>query len=162
MAEDRNSARAEESEAERLDRELLELLNELRVAMPGVQVLFGFLLTVPFQQGFRRISETQEALYFVTLLLTATAGAFLIAPTAQHRLLFRERAKPHLIRLGTIEAIVGLAFLGAAMCCAVALITDLIFQSPTITAVVVPLGALYLWLWFGHGLVRRLRGKQSW
>ena len=117
---------------------------------------------MPFQQGFRRISEIQEQLYFVTLLLAAGASAFLIAPTAQHRLLFRERAKPHLIRAGSRQAVVGLALLGLAMCCAVALITDILFDATTVTLIVAPLGALYLWLWFGHPTFRRLRGKTAW
>jgi hypothetical protein len=158
----RDSARRDEDEGERLDRELLELLNELRVAMPGVQVLFGFLLTVPFQQGFQRINDTQRTVYFVTLLLAAAASAFLIAPSSYHRIMFREGDKPRLIKLGTRLTLAGLLCLMLAMCCAVTLVTDIIFTNPTVTATAAVVGALYLWLWFGLALSRKLRGKASW
>ena len=158
----RQDARSDEDEGERLDRELLELLNELRVAMPGVQVLFGFLLTVPFQQGFRRIDEFQEHVYFVTLLLAATATAFLIAPTAYHRINFRTRQKPRVIRLGHLQALAGLAFLALAMTGAVLLITDILFQSRTVALVVAGVAGLYAWLWFGLPLLRRAKGEQAW
>src|SRR4051812_31255652 len=94
-------ARDDETEKERLDRNLEQLLNELRVAMPGVQLLFGFLLTVPFQQRFQRVTGFQEKLYFATLLAAATASAFFIAPTAYHRILFREGEKQHLVFAAT-------------------------------------------------------------
>src|SRR3954467_1202009 len=96
----KKDAREDEDEAERLDRELMELLNELRVVMPGVQVLFGFLLTVPFQQRFGEIDGFQRMVYFVTLLLTAASAAFLMAPSAFHRMTFREGQKPYIIKLG--------------------------------------------------------------
>src|SRR4051812_37621482 len=100
-AASKEHARADEDEGERLDRELIELLNELRVVMPGVQLLFGFLLTVPFQQRFSQVDDVQRIVYFVTLLLTAASAAFLMAPSAFHRLTFREGQKPYLIALGT-------------------------------------------------------------
>ena len=162
MAPDREQARKDEGEAERLDRELLELLNELRVAIPGVQVLFGFLLTVPFQQGFRRIDEFQEHVYFVTLLLAAAASMFLIAPTAYHRIMFRERDKPRLIRTATQQAIAGLVFLALALNGAVLLVTDLLFQAGTVVPVVAISGLSFLWLWFGLALSRRLRKDPAW
>jgi hypothetical protein len=81
----------------KLDRELIELLNELRVALPGVQVLFAFLLTVPFSQRFTTITPTQVRVYFASVLATAAATAFLIAPTAYHRLHFRERSKDEMM-----------------------------------------------------------------
>ncbi|MES1193639.1 MAG: DUF6328 family protein, partial [Solirubrobacterales bacterium] len=89
------SARSDEDEAARLDRELIELLNELRVVMPGVQVLFGFLLTVPFQQRFETVDDFPRTVYSVTLLLVAASSAFLLAPSAFHRLTFREGQKPY-------------------------------------------------------------------
>src|ERR1700712_5637784 len=95
--ESRESAREAEDEGERLDRELIELLNELRVVMPGVQVLFGFLLTVPFQQGFDKVGHGQRIVYFVTLLLTASSAAFLMGPSAFHRLTFRHGQRPYLL-----------------------------------------------------------------
>jgi hypothetical protein len=155
-------ARADEDEGERLDRELMELLNELRVAMPGVQVLFGFLLTVPFQQAFERITDFQRDVYFVTLVLSAAAIAFLIAPAANHRINFRDRQKPRIVRVGTRQAVAGLALLAMAMTCAVLLITDVLFQSTTVAIVVAATAALYTWLWFGSPLLRRLRRERAW
>lgn len=162
METTREEARRSEPLGDQLDRQLGELLNELRVAMPGVQVLFAFLLTVPFQGNFERISAAQERLYFVALVLAALASAFFIAPTAQHRMLFGHGARPYLIKLGTFEALVGILCLGGAMMCSLALVTDVLFESLTVTLTVVPLGALYAYLWFGHALVRRIRGKASW
>ena len=159
---DRDAARENEDEGERLDRELIELLNEVRVAMPGVQVLFGFLLTVPFQQGFQRINETQKYIYFVTLLLSAAATAMLIAPSAYHRILFREHQKPLIVKQGSRQLLIGLAFLALAMTGAVFLITDILFASTTVVAVVAAVAVLYAWMWFGIGLVRKLRGGQAW
>src|SRR5918996_1213051 len=103
-----------EDRKERLDRELIELLNELRVAIPGVQVLFAFLLTVPFTQRFGDVSEFQKTVYFVTLLCAAAASAFLIAPSAYHRLRFRQRDKHQMVVTSNRLAIVGLAFLALA------------------------------------------------
>jgi len=97
-----------EAEQERLNRQMIELLNELRVAMPGVQVLFGFLLAVPFQQRFAEVDDFQRGIYFATLLSAATATAFLIAPSAYHRIAFRQNAKPDIIRLGTRQFLCGL------------------------------------------------------
>lgn len=157
------AARRHEDEAERLDRELLELLNELRVVMPGVQVLFGFLLTVPFQQGFDGIDATQRIIYVVTLLLTAGAAAFLMGPSAFHRLTFRQRQRPYLVRLGTRQTIVGMALLALAMNGALLLLMDIIFHAVTVVAAVVAgMAALFAWLWFGLGAVRRVRGKEQW
>src|SRR5919205_3652577 len=97
-----------EDEQERMNRQMMELLNELRVAMPGVQILFGFLLTVPFQQRFQRVTEFQETVYFVTLIAAAVATAFLIAPSAYHRLLLEHHDKPNIIHIGTGQLLIGL------------------------------------------------------
>ena len=146
-----------EDEQERLNRQMMELLNELRVAMPGVQVLFGFLLTVPFQQRFRQVTEFQETVYFVTLVSSAVAAAFLIAPSAYHRVMFEQHDKPNVIHIGTAQMLVGLAALGIAMNGAVLLVTDVLFEAGTVTVTITLLGALYFTLWFGFGIVRRLR-----
>src|SRR5206468_5900239 len=87
----------DETDWERADRNLQELLGELRVALPGVQVLFAFLLVVPFNQRFADVTDFQEKLYFVSLLLTAGASAFLIAPTVHHRLEFRLQDKEYIV-----------------------------------------------------------------
>ncbi len=153
---DRHPGRSEE-EQERLNRQMLELLNELRVAMPGVQVLFGFLLTVPFQQGWRRVNEFQENVYFVTLIAAAVATAFLIAPSAYHRMTFEHHEKANIIQIGTAQMLVGLLALAIAMNGAVLFVTDVLFDSGTTVVAIVCLAALYFTLWFGLGLVRRLQ-----
>jgi uncharacterized membrane protein len=157
QAPERREQRTED-EQERLNRQLEELLNEVRVAMPGVQVLFGFLLAVPFQQGFDTITSSQRHLYFATLVAAAVATAFFIAPTAYHRINFEQHEKKRIIHLGNREFLTGLVALALAMNGAVALVTDLIFQGSTLVVTVVLMASLFAWLWFGLGVVRRLRG----
>src|SRR2546423_2537775 len=89
-------------------RRLIELLNELRVALTGVQILFAFLLTVPFTQRFAQVTQFQRYVYFVTLLCAAIAVALFIAPTAQHRVLFRRHQKRALVLRGTTYMLLGL------------------------------------------------------
>jgi len=146
-----------EEEQERLNRQMMELLNELRVAMPGVQILFGFLLTVPFQQRFSQVDDFQQTVYFVTLVMAAVAAAFLIAPSAYHRVMFEQQDKPNIIHIGTVQLLVGLAALAIAMNGAVLLVTDVLFAAGTVTVTVVLLSTLYFTLWFGFGLVRRMQ-----
>ena len=146
-----------EEEQERLNRQMTELLNELRVAMPGVQVLFGFLLAVPFQQRFASVSSFQRDVYFVTLLAAATATAFLIAPSAYHRVAFQRHDKPNIIRIGTRQFLCGLVALAVAMNGAVLLVTDFLFRAPTVIITLVCVASLFAWLWFGIGLWRRAR-----
>ena len=145
--------RAEEQE--RLNRQLTELLNELRVAMPGVQVLFAFLLAVPFQQRFAEVSAFQRDIYLVTLLAAAVATAFLIAPSAYHRIAFQQHEKERIIRMGTRWFVCGLVALAVAMSCAVLLVTDVLFRTTTVVIVVSGVVLLFGWLWFGIGLWRR-------
>ena len=156
-----NPSEREETEHERLDRELNQLLNELGVAMPGVQVLFAFLLAVPFQQRFTTVTDFQRDVYFVTLLAAAAASALFIAPTAYHRLMFRARDKPMLIRLSSKLSVCGLACLALAMNGAVLLVTDVLFGSTTVAVTVGVTATLYIGLWFVLGLVRRISGNES-
>jgi hypothetical protein len=158
----KREARADEDEAERLDRELIELLNELRVVMPGVQVLFGFLLTVPFQQRFGDVTAFQRDVYFATLLLTAASAAFLMAPSAFHRLTFREGQKPYLVELGTRQTICGMVLLALAMNGVLLLLTDVLFGSVVVAIVVAVMSALFSWLWFGLAWRRRASGRREW
>jgi hypothetical protein len=146
-----------EEEQERLNRQMTELLNELRVAMPGVQVLFGFLLAVPFQQRFETVDPFQRDVYFVALVSAALATAFLIAPSAYHRIAFGQHDKPQIIVVGTVQFICGLVALAVAMNCAVLLVTDLLFQAATVVVTVAALTSIFVSLWFGLGLWRRLR-----
>lgn len=157
---DRPSGR-EESEGERLDRNLGELLQELRVALPGVQVLFAFLLAVPFQNGFKEITGFQEKVYFITLLSTAISAALLISPTAYHRMTFRRQQKKHLIFVANRLAIAGVGFLALAMTGAVMLITDVLFG--TTATIVFSAGVLTMFvvLWGLLPLRRRLRSEEQ-
>jgi hypothetical protein len=145
-----------EEEQERLNRQMMELLNEIRVAMPGVQILFGFLLAVPFQQRFAQVSDFQRTVYFATLVCSAVAAAFLIAPSAYHRMMFEQHDKPNIIHIGTGQFLVGLAAMALAMNGAVLLVTDVLFGAGTVAITVALIGSLYLTLWFGFGLFRRL------
>src|SRR5215208_6031796 len=106
---------AGETRKERVDRELIELLNKLRVALPGVQFLFAFLLIVPFQQTVDRITDFQRTVYFVSLLSAAVASALLIAPAAQHRVRFRQKEKEALLRRSSRSAFAGLLVLALAI-----------------------------------------------
>jgi len=152
----RDSGR-DETEEERLDRNLSELLQELRVALPGVQVLFAFLLAVPFQQGFADITNFQRDVYFGTLICTAIAAVMLISPSAYHRVTFRYQQKRRLVYYANRFSIVGLIFLALAMTGAIMLVTDVLFGS-TATIVVSGLAALaFGFFWFVLPLQRRLR-----
>jgi Family of unknown function (DUF6328) len=157
VAEDRYSR--DESEEERLDRNLLELLNELRVALPGVQVLFAFLLTVPFTQRFTTLTETQETVYYGTLLATTVSAVLLIAPSAHHRINFRQQDKRYIVFFANRLTIAGLAFLAAAMSGVVWLITSVLYGS-TATAIATSLtAAIFAVVWYVIPLVRRARRR---
>jgi Na+/melibiose symporter-like transporter len=146
---------AEESHDERVNRELIELLNELRVALPGVQVLFAFLLAVPFTQRFAETTELQRDTFMVALLSTLAGSVFLIAPTAYHRIRFRDRDKEALLRIGNVFAIIGVLFLAIGMTAVVFLVTDVIFKG-FVTAVVTALtAALFAIVWFVLPLARK-------
>jgi cytochrome b subunit of formate dehydrogenase len=146
-----------ESKDERLDRELIELLNELRVALPGVQMLFGFLLAVPFTNRFPNITDTQLYVYYFTFMSTATATIFLIAPTAYHRIRFRQHDKEQLIQTSTRLTIAGTACLAAALSGAVYLVSDLLFHTAATALATAAAAGLLLWFWYGLPLLRRAR-----
>jgi hypothetical protein len=146
----------DEDETERTERQLIELLNELRVVIPGVQVLFAFLLTIPFNQRFARVSEFQQTVYFVTLLLSALATALLLAPTGYHRILFHKGQRKHIIEAANRFAIAGLAVLCLAITGAVLLITDFLYSSKVLVATVACGTFLVMVsLWIVVPLVRR-------
>jgi uncharacterized membrane protein YhaH (DUF805 family) len=146
---------AEETHEERVNRELIELLNELRVALPGVQVLFAFLLAVPFSQRFAETTDLQRDTFMVALLSTMAGSVFLIAPSAYHRIRFRDRDKEALLQISNVFAIVGMVFLAIGMTSVVFLVTDMIFKG-TVTTVVTSLTAgLFGVVWFVLPLVRK-------
>jgi membrane-associated HD superfamily phosphohydrolase len=157
---DRPSGR-DESEDERLDRNLGELLQELRVALPGVQVLFAFLLAVPFQQNFTQISPFEKKVYFATLLCTAVSAALLIAPSSYHRVTFHLQQKHELVFLANRFTIAGLSFLALAMTGAIVLITDVLFGGITTVIVGVAAATTFATLWYVLPLRRRLSLRRS-
>jgi hypothetical protein len=148
--------RPDESPKERVDRELIELLNGLRVILPGVQVLLAFLLTVPFSSGFTRASSTDRIVYFATVLLTVAATGALTMPAAYHRIRFRQGDKERMLRLSNTFAIVGLALLTVAMASVVFLITNVLYG----IGVAIPVGVVVLLVlgfsWFAVPVFRRV------
>jgi len=158
--EERPSGR-DESEAERLDRNLGELLQELRVALPGVQVLFAFLLAVPFQQEFTKVSEFEKEMYFATLLLTTLSAALLIAPTAYHRLTFRYQQKHRLVFVSNRLTIAGLGALALAMTCAVLLITHFLFGTVVTIVATAAVLTTFVLLWVALPLRRRFKYRSE-
>jgi uncharacterized membrane protein len=144
-----------EDEKERVDRELIELLNELRVALPGVQVLFAFLLTVPFSQGFSKVTTFQRDVYFAAFLATALATALMIAPTTYHRIHFRAHNKERLLLTSNKLSLVGSVFLAIAIGTAVFFVTDVLFKVATASIVTGLISAWFGWFWYGLPLLRR-------
>jgi predicted neutral ceramidase superfamily lipid hydrolase len=151
----------EEDKKERVDRELIELLNELRVALPGVQVLFAFLLTVPFQGRFQAITGLQRDVYIVSFLCAALATALLIAPSSYHRLRFRHRDKERLLFTSNRLVIAGMAFVALAMTGVVFVVTDIIFGVPVASAITAGTTAWFVWFWYGLPLSRWLQDRQT-
>jgi hypothetical protein len=143
---------------EELDQEWSELVEEHRLAMPGTQVLFAFLLILPFQQRFRDLTEGQTYVYYSALLCAAVAIVLLIAPTAAHRMLWRQGDKEALLRTSTFTAIAATAFLAAGMTASVYLITDFLYGEPATAIVVTMLAGLFIGFWYVYPLTRRLRG----
>ena len=133
-AEELTEEKTGENEQERRARELIELLQELRVVLPGVQVLFAFLLTVPFSARFGDVSPLQQTVFFGTLVCTAISAALLTAPSAHHRLLWRQQAREHRLRMANRLAIAGLVLLVPGMVGAIFVITDLLFGSTAAAA----------------------------
>jgi hypothetical protein len=152
---------ADEDHEERLARELIELLNELRVALPGVQVLFAFLLIVPFSQGFPKLGQLDRQIYFVAFIATAVATVLLIAPSSYHRLRWRQHDKERMLVVSNYLTIAGLASLAVAVTATVFVITDFVFHrawASTFTAIV---AVLFLIFWYGIPLASALRERQA-
>jgi Family of unknown function (DUF6328) len=145
----------DESEAQRDDRNLAELLQELRISGLGVQVLFGFLLSLPFTARFGRLSQGQRDLYLASLALSAVATALLLGPVAYHRLVFRRRQKEPLVRAASVMATLGLAAVGLAICAAVLLATSTVATGLPAGLITVFIAVLFAGLWFAYPLARR-------
>ena len=147
---------AEESTEDRktrINRELIEFLNELRVALPGVQVLFAFLLTVPFSQRFPELSAGEKRVYFTAVICAALSSTLLIAPAAHHRMRFRSGNKEQILKVGTVLATIGTFFLAVGMGAALHLIARFLFGSGAALVAVSVVGSITLLLWFGLPLL---------
>lgn len=153
--------RPAEAPKHRRDRELIELLTELRVALPGVQVLFAFLLTVPFTARFAQLSRLNRDAYFVAFMSSAAASAFLIAPSAYHRLRWRQGDKERMLRVSNQLAIAGIAALAVGITAVVYLITALLYGTlPAVggaTAIAATIAGLWFLLPFQHRDAREHR-----
>jgi hypothetical protein len=154
---DDRGAQPGESEKARHDRELIELLNELRIVLPGVQVLFAFLLAVPFAQGWKNVTPFQKDVFFVAFLSTAVSSALLIAPSAYHRLRWRVEEKGHIVRISNSLTIAGMLALLVSVAAVVLLVTDYIFERATAIATTVAIVVAFGALWYGLPLYSRLR-----
>lgn len=157
VRDDEREKAEQEDPGERLDRELAELHQELRVALPGVEVLFGFQLGLPFTQRFGNISSVQEVVYMGSFLATAVAISLLIAPVAFHRLRWRQYDKDKLLRYGNRMLVTGLIFLAASFAGMVFVVTDMILGRSYSAVMAGTLLMLFAWLWFALPLSRRLR-----
>ena len=147
----------DETELERLDRNLDELFAGLRVALPGVQVLFAFLLVLPFQQRFPETTGFQEGVYFATLLATAAASILLIGPSARHRMRFRRDDKAYVVFTANRLAIAGLACLAVAILGAILLVSDFLFGTAAAIASTAAMTLTLGWCWFASPLGREMR-----
>jgi hypothetical protein len=149
----------EETPKERADRELIELLNELRVVLPGVTVLFAFLLAVPFAKGWSQVTTFQRDVFLVAFLATGVAVAFLTTPSSYHRLRFRAGDKEQLVETGSRLTIVGIAAFAVALEAVMMLVVDFVLSRGAAIAATAGFAVLLLWLWFGLPLFGRLRGR---
>jgi uncharacterized protein DUF6328 len=150
-----------ESKEQRVDRNLMELLNELRVALPGVQVLFAFLLVVPFNQRFGSTTAFQRGTYFTTLLLTTAASVCLIAPSVHHRLLFRLQQKEHIVIAANRLSLVGLTLLSLAMTGVVLFLTDFLIGGTVAVLVTVGVAVLFAIVWYLVPLRLLMRARRN-
>src|SRR5215204_5570602 len=151
----------DESNDDRHDRELIELLNELRVALPGVQVLFAFLLTVPFANGFPRLSGFDRDIYFVAFIATAVSTVLLIAPSSYHRLRWRQHDKERMLLISNYLTIGGLSALAVAVTSAVFVITDFVFHRAWASAFTAIVAMLFLVFWYGLPLAAAIQDRRK-
>ena len=147
----------DEDRSEQLDRELIELLNELRVALPGVQVLFAFLLAVPFTQRWEQTTEIQRDAFFAAIMCATIATVLLIAPSSYHRLRWRDGDKEQMLRTSNRLAISGTIFLALSMIAVVFVVTDVVFDVAVATGISIATAVLFGWFWYALPLTRKAR-----
>jgi amino acid transporter len=151
----------DENEDDRHSRELIELLNELRVALPGVQVLFAFLLIVPFSNGFPRLGQFDRDIFFVAFIATALSTVLLIAPSSYHRLRWRQHDKERMLVISNSLTIVGLASLAVAITATVFVITDFVFQRTWATVFTTIVAVLFLVFWYGIPIAAAITDRRT-
>jgi hypothetical protein len=144
-----------EGKGERVNRELIELLNEVRVALPGVQVLFAFMLVVPFTDGFQSLTTAERWVYMAAFLSAALGAALLIAPSSYHRLRFRQGDKEQMLFTSNRLLVFGLGFVALSMALAVGLISVYVLDAGVALAAGIGIGAWLVWFWYGLPLSRR-------
>jgi hypothetical protein len=152
-----------ERKRERLTGELLELINELRVQLPGVQVLFAFMLTVPFQQRFDRVMGVDRTLFFVGFVCASLATAFLTAPSVYHRLHWRSdvRDQDQMLRTANRLALAGSVFLLLAMISTSVMVAHVLLGAEMAIVIGSVTTVAFGWLWYGLPLVRRRRDRRA-
>jgi amino acid transporter len=151
----------DESPKERADRELIELLNELRVVLPGVTVLFAFLLAVPFANGWTRVTDFQRDVFAVAFLATGVSVALLTAPSSYHRLRFRHGDKARMVKVGNRLSIAGIAASAVSLEAVVLLVMDSVLSLGAAVAAAVALFAVVATLWYGLPLWAALRDRSA-
>ena len=150
-----------ETQDERENRELIELLNEVRVVLPGVQVLFAFLLTLAFSSTFDKISDVEKFTYLVAFFSTAGASILLMTPTAFHRIRFRQGDKEALLRMATRFILAGMVLLSIAMVSGIWLVSERVMAPGAANVVGIISAVVIVVLWFGIPISRRARKKPS-
>jgi hypothetical protein len=150
-----------ETDKQRVDRELIELLNELRVALPGVQVLFAFLLILPFQQGWQQITDLERHVFFVAFLAAMVASVLFIAPSSYHRIRFRDGDKKNMLVIGNRLLVAGMIALGVAIAAVTFLIAEVLYGGNGGGLVAAVAAAFLAWFWFGLPIRRKVLNLQS-
>jgi hypothetical protein len=151
----------EETPKERADRELIELLNELRVVLPGITVLFAFLLAVPFAKGWSRVTAFQRDVFVVAFLAAAVSVAFLTTPSSYHRLRFRHGNKEHIVKVGNRLTIAGVAAFAVSLEAVVLLVMDYVLSLAAAIAAAASLFAVLASLWYGLALWSAVRDRRA-
>jgi hypothetical protein len=151
----------EETPKERANRELIELLNELRIVLPGVTVLLAFLLAVPFANGWTRVTEFQRDVFLVAFLATAVAVGLLTAPSSYHRLRFRQGDKEQMVRVGNRLSIAGIGASAVSLEAVVLLVMDYVLSLEAAIAAAAALFAVVAWLWYGLPLLAAVRDRRA-
>jgi hypothetical protein len=151
----------DETEEQRLDRNLDELLQELRIVMPGIQFLFAFLLVVPFQQGWADVTSFEKVVYYVTLLTTTAASICLLSPPARHRIRFRDRDKRWVVEGANRLALAGIGFLSISITGAILLISHVVYSGTEAVIAAALVGTAIALSWFVIPLMREIRADRK-